>query len=126
MRAPRRSFIGFSQAFPKLIVDSFGFKPYGSTTVNPKAPVATDFAWLGALVGSIIRPVGGILADRYGGARVTQWNFAAMFALTIAGGVIIQQTRSLANPEENWGAFLAVFLREPRPLTPPPHGSRVS
>ena len=33
--------------------------------------------FLGPLVGSLIRPVGGWLADRFGGARTTFWNFVA-------------------------------------------------
>ena len=29
--------------------------------------------WLGPLVGSLIRPVGGWLSDKLGGANVTHW-----------------------------------------------------
>ena len=34
--------------------------------------------FLGPLLGSLIRPVGGWLADRIGGAKITFWNFVAM------------------------------------------------
>jgi NNP family nitrate/nitrite transporter-like MFS transporter len=65
------SFIGYSAAFPLLIKTQF-----------PEVTIAVAF--LGPLVGSIARPLGGLLADRIGGARVTFWNFVAMGAATIA------------------------------------------
>jgi MFS transporter, NNP family, nitrate/nitrite transporter len=67
------SFIGYSAAFPLLIKTQF-----------PTVTVA--IAFLGPLVGSLARPLGGLLADRVGGAIVTFWNFIAMGAATI--GVI--------------------------------------
>jgi len=49
--------------------------------VNPLA-----YAWLGPLTGAVVRPFGGWLADKLGGAKVTLWNFIVM---TIAvGGVL--------------------------------------
>jgi NNP family nitrate/nitrite transporter-like MFS transporter len=67
------SFIGYSAAFPLLIKTQF-----------PAITVA--IAFLGPLVGSLSRPLGGLLADKVGGAIVTFWNFIAMGAATI--GVI--------------------------------------
>lgn len=66
------SFIGYSAGFPLLIKSQF-------PTVS-----ALEYAWLGPLVGALVRPAGGWLADRMGGARVTFWNFVAM-ALAVAG-----------------------------------------
>ncbi|HCL85250.1 MAG TPA: nitrate/nitrite transporter, partial [Comamonadaceae bacterium] len=66
------SFIGFAAGFPLLIKSQF-------PAVNPLA-----YAWLGPLVGAVIRPFGGWLADKFGGARVTLWNFLAM-ALGVVG-----------------------------------------
>ena len=46
-------------------------------------PTPLDAAYLtfiGPLLGSLVRPVGGLLADRFGGARVTFGNFVAMAA----------------------------------------------
>ncbi len=60
------SFIGYSAGFPLLIKSQF-------PGVN-----ALQYAWLGPLVGALVRPVGGWLADKLGGARVTFWNFIAM------------------------------------------------
>ena len=59
------SFIGYSAAFPLLIKTQF-----------PAVTIA--IAFLGPLVGSLSRPLGGLLADKIGGAIVTFWNFIAM------------------------------------------------
>ncbi|WP_248961569.1 MFS transporter [Sphaerisporangium perillae] len=61
------SFIGYTTAFPLLIKSQF-----------PEYTSAVTWAFLGALVGSLIRPLGGRLSDRLGGGRVTLWNFVAM------------------------------------------------
>ena len=60
------SFIGYSAGFPLLIKSQF-------PGVN-----ALQYAWLGPLVGALIRPLGGWLSDKLGGARVTFWNFIGM------------------------------------------------
>jgi NNP family nitrate/nitrite transporter-like MFS transporter len=46
---------------------------------------AASLTWLGPLLGSLIRPLGGSLADRFGGARITCWNFVAM---AVGAGVV--------------------------------------
>jgi NNP family nitrate/nitrite transporter-like MFS transporter len=62
------SFIGYSAGFPLLIKSQF-----------PEVS-ALAYAWMGPLVGAVIRPVGGWLADKMGGAAVTFWNFLVMTA----------------------------------------------
>jgi len=69
------SFIGFSSVFPKLIVDEF--PEFSGLHVGA---AVVSLAFLGALVGSLFRPLGGRLADRFGGARVTIGAFAVMAA----------------------------------------------
>ncbi|HEX7640443.1 MAG TPA: NarK family nitrate/nitrite MFS transporter [Burkholderiaceae bacterium] len=66
------SFIGYAAGFPLLIRSQF-------PGVNPLA-----YAWLGPLVGAGIRPVGGWLADKLGGARVTFWTFVVMAVAVFA------------------------------------------
>jgi MFS transporter, NNP family, nitrate/nitrite transporter len=63
---------------------------------------AADLVWLGPLIGSLIRPAGGWLADRVGGARVTFWNFVAMAA---AAGVVLTASQHKSLP-----AFVAGFM----------------
>merc|ERR1719487_1631228 len=84
------SFIGFSGAFPKLIVDIFQNYPDVECAEkmaldetmkdckNPDAPQTYNFAFLGALIGSLIRPLGGTLSDKIGGARVTHYHAIIM------------------------------------------------
>jgi NNP family nitrate/nitrite transporter-like MFS transporter len=66
------SFIGYSAGLPLLIKSQF------------PGVDAVRYAFLGPLVGALVRPVGGWLSDKVGGARVTFWNFLAM-ALAAAG-----------------------------------------
>ncbi|GAB3538298.1 NarK family nitrate/nitrite MFS transporter [Arthrobacter tecti] len=91
------SFIGFSGVFPKLILDSF---PAFSTFAI--GPAALSLAFLGPLVGSLARPYGGRLADRWGGARITVCAFAvmALAALTVIWTL----------PASNFWLFLTLFL----------------
>ena len=58
------SFIGFGFAFGQVL--QVQFKADFSTPVK-----AAYLTFLGPLLGSLIRPVGGALADRIGGAKVT-------------------------------------------------------
>jgi MFS transporter, NNP family, nitrate/nitrite transporter len=67
------SFIGFGFAFGQVL--QVQFKTEFSTPVQ-----AAYLTFLGPLIGSLIRPVGGALADRLGGAKVTFYNFIAMAA----------------------------------------------
>jgi NNP family nitrate/nitrite transporter-like MFS transporter len=83
------SFIGYSAAFPLLIKTQF-------------PSVTIGIAFLGPLVGSLARPVGGLLADKVGGAIVTFWNFIAMAAATI-GVLYFVGTKDFLG-------FLAMFL----------------
>ena len=60
------SFIGFSAGFPMLIKTQF-------PDVNPMT-----YAFLGPLVGALMRSMGGWLSDKLGGALLTFWVFALM------------------------------------------------
>ncbi len=84
------SFIGYAAAFPLLIRTEF-------PEVN-----ALQFAFLGPLVGALIRPLGGWISDKYGGAIVTFWDIVAMIAATI--GVIYFYNAG------NFTGFLIMFM----------------
>jgi len=89
------SFIGFSFAFGQVLTVQFKDTPRQ----------AADLVWLGPLIGSLIRPAGGWLADRVGGARVTFWNFVAMAA---AAGVVLTASQHKSLPVFVTG-FLLLF-----------------
>jgi MFS transporter, NNP family, nitrate/nitrite transporter len=67
------SFIGYSFAFGLVLQTQFQRTPLEAAAVT----------FLGPLLGSLIRPLGGNLADRIGGATVTFWNFLAMALSTL-------------------------------------------
>jgi NNP family nitrate/nitrite transporter-like MFS transporter len=94
------SFIGFASVFPKLIADQF---PAFSTIQVGQA--AVSLAFLGALVGSLARPYGGRLADRFGGSRVT----VGAFALMGLGALALIRTMSMQNFWVFLGCFLVLF-----------------
>jgi NNP family nitrate/nitrite transporter-like MFS transporter len=83
------SFIGYSAAFPLLIKTQFPAYSVG-------------LAFLGPLVGSVIRPVGGIIADKVGGAVVTFWVFVAMCASVLGVMYFVEQ--------KQFAGFLTMFL----------------
>ncbi|KAB2927707.1 MAG: MFS transporter [Candidatus Contendobacter sp.] len=60
------SFIGLAASFPMLVNTEF-------PTVD-----AFKFAFIGPLLAALVRPIGGWLADRQGGAAITFWSFVVM------------------------------------------------
>ncbi|MDX2826013.1 NarK/NasA family nitrate transporter [Streptomyces ipomoeae] len=90
------SFIGYSFAFGLVLQTQFGRTPLQSAYVT----------FIGPLLGSLIRPVGGALADRFGGAKITLWNYVAMAAAT---GVIVIASMQKSLPLFTV-AFIALFV----------------
>ncbi|MET9709783.1 nitrate/nitrite transporter [Nocardiopsis alba] len=78
------SFIGTGFAFGLLLQAQFGLEPVH----------AAGIAVLGPIVGSLVRPVGGRLADSLGGARVTLWVFTAMAACAAVLVLAVQTGRA--------------------------------
>ncbi|MER6535793.1 nitrate/nitrite transporter [Streptomyces sp. 900105755] len=66
------SFIGYSFAFGQVLTNQFGRTPLQ----------ATYLTFMGPLLGSLVRPVGGWLADKYGGSKITLYNYVGMAAAT--------------------------------------------
>jgi NNP family nitrate/nitrite transporter-like MFS transporter len=88
------SFIGFGFAFGQVL--TVQFKSDFPTPLD-----AAYLTFLGPLVGSLIRPVGGLLADRLGGARVTAVTFVMMSA---AAGIVL-----LASTQKSLDLYLVGF-----------------
>ncbi|WP_333841096.1 NarK family nitrate/nitrite MFS transporter [Pelomicrobium sp.] len=98
------SFIGYSAGFPLLIKTQF-------PGVDP-----LQYAFLGPLVGALIRPVGGWISDKLGGARVTFWNFIVM-ALAVIGVLYFLPKGAAGGFALPWGpaegsfpGFFAMFM----------------
>lgn len=77
------SFIGFSFAFGQVLQINFlaGLAHSGKVTPAMSAAAslnAAQIAFLGPLLGSLSRPVGGWFADRIGGGKITLYTFVAM------------------------------------------------
>ncbi|MEV5126093.1 nitrate/nitrite transporter [Streptomyces decoyicus] len=85
------SFIGYGFAFGLVLQNEFGATPLA----------AVGYTFLGPLLGSFSRPLGGWLADRIGGARVTCWNFLGM---GVGTAVLI-----IAANLHSFGLFVAGF-----------------
>jgi NNP family nitrate/nitrite transporter-like MFS transporter len=90
------SFIGFSFAFGLVLQNQFGRTPLQ----------AAQLTFIGPLLGSLIRPVGGLLADRFGGSKITFWNFVTMAAAT---GVVVYASSIKSLPVFLVG-FIALFV----------------
>ncbi|MEV6978240.1 nitrate/nitrite transporter [Kitasatospora sp. NPDC093806] len=93
------SFIGFGFAFGQVL--QVQFHDRFDTPVK-----AAALTFLGPLLGSLLRPVGGRLADRWGGARVTLATFVAMGAGT---AVVLAASRAGSLPLFLSG-FIALFV----------------
>jgi NNP family nitrate/nitrite transporter-like MFS transporter len=89
------SFIGYSAGLPLLIKTQFPDVSYG-----------VGLAFLGPLVGSLVRPLGGWMSDRWSGTRVTFATFAAMIVAVL--GVLF----CLGSRDAGWAfpAFLGTFM----------------
>ncbi len=96
------SFIGYANAFPKLMDDVF---------VTPTNGLITSrYIWVGAAVGALIRPVGGWLSDKLGGARVTQWDTWVMVVATVLAGWFVSLAHASETPEQYFWPFLITFV----------------
>jgi NNP family nitrate/nitrite transporter-like MFS transporter len=97
------SFIGYAFALPLVIKNTFpeflGAHPFIATYL-------AGLGFVGALIGSIARPLGGFLSDRIGGARVTFAVFLgeALFTVTAIIGVNEHSFPLF------FGSFMLIFL----------------
>jgi NNP family nitrate/nitrite transporter-like MFS transporter len=86
------SFIGYSFAFGLVLQNQFGRTPLQAAAVT----------FLGPLLGSFSRPVGGWLSDRIGGGKVT---FATFVGMAVATVVLI-----LASNSKSLALFTIAFI----------------
>jgi NNP family nitrate/nitrite transporter-like MFS transporter len=79
-------------------------------TSNPNGPSALMFAWMGPFIGALIRPLGGMWADRIGGAKVTQIISVVMVACAIGVAYFMKLAYASATPEVYFYPFLGLFI----------------
>jgi len=104
------SFIGYSNAFPKLIDDVFGVIRVGENAGQATGMSSAAFIWIGAGVGALIRPLGGWLSDKLGGARVTHWDTILMILSTVGAGYTVSLAMESPDPTQYFMPFLALFI----------------
>lgn len=89
------SFIGFGFAFGQVLQVQFAHS-------YPTPLKAAYITFLGPLIGSLVRPIGGRLADRFGGGPVS----FATFVLMAGGAAIVL----IASTSKSLGLFIAGFV----------------
>ncbi len=111
------SFIGYSAAFPLCIKVVFGFQHLmGESGVmnhdlaNPNGPSALMYAWMGPFIGALIRPVGGWISDRVGGAKVTQLVSVVMIASAFGVAYYLHAAYQSPTPEKFFWPFFGLFI----------------
>jgi len=110
------SFIGYAAAFGLTIKVVFGFQhlmvdgAMTHGTANPDGPSALMYAWMGPFIGALIRPVGGMIADKLGGAKVTQIVSVVMVASALGVAYYIQKAYVSATPQDYFLPFMILFL----------------
>lgn len=110
------SFIGFAAAFPLAIKVIFGFQHIvvdgvmTHNTQNPLGPSALTYAWMAPFIGALIRPVGGWLADRFGGAMVTQFCAIVMVLSSLGAAYYMSLAYQSETPQDFFVPFFVLFL----------------
>ncbi len=110
------SFIGYSAAFPLAIKVVFGFQHLEvdgvmtHDTLNPNGPSALMFAWMGPFIGALIRPFGGWISDKVGGAKVTQVITIIMILSALGVAYYMHAAYQSATPEDFFLPFFVLFL----------------
>jgi NNP family nitrate/nitrite transporter-like MFS transporter len=92
------SFIGLAAGFPMLVNTEF------------PAVDAFKFAFIGPLVAALVRPLGGWLADRMGGAMITFWIFVVMTVAPLIAALFLPAAGGDGSLLGFVLAFMALFV----------------
>jgi NNP family nitrate/nitrite transporter-like MFS transporter len=92
------SFIGLAAGFPMLVNTEF------------PAVDAFKFAFIGPVLAALVRPIGGWLADRLGGAMITFWVFVVMAVAPLVAVVFLPTAGGSGNLLGFVLAFIVLFI----------------
>ncbi len=95
------TFSGFAASTPLLIRETFG--------KLPDAPDPLSYAWIGPMVGALIRPIGGMLSDKFGGSNMTMLVFLIMGSSAI-GLTFLSAPTSAAQFQMFFIVLLGIFF----------------
>ena len=112
------SIIGYAAGFPLAIKVVFGFQHLATDVAgvldhsqkNPGGPSALMYAWMGPFIGAFIRPLGGWIADKVGGAKVTQYVAVAMIGSALGVAYFMKAAYASPTPETYFWPFFLLFL----------------
>lgn len=110
------SFIGFAAAVGLAIKFIFGVQHVMVDGVmthnlpNPYGPATFMYVWVGAFIGALIRPVGGKIADKVGGAIVTQVVAIVMIFSSIGVGYYSALAYQSATPQDYFMPFFVLIV----------------
>jgi len=110
------SFIGFAAAVGLAIKFIFGVKHILGADgtwqhiANPDGPATFMYVWVGAFVGALIRPIGGKMADKLGGAIITQVVSIVMVVCSVGVGYYAHLAYQSATPQEYFMPFFILIV----------------
>lgn len=77
---------------------------------NPDGPATFRYVWVGAFVGALIRPVGGWLSDKVGGAILTQIVAIVMILSSVGVGYYSQLAYKSGSPQDYFMMFFVLIV----------------
>jgi NNP family nitrate/nitrite transporter-like MFS transporter len=107
------TFFGLAAALPLTLEWTFGYVSAidGLRQPNPNAPRTFTYVWMAPLVGLLMRPVGGWVADRFGGARTTQYCAVVMMLAAAGAAFYLAVAYRALEPEQYFFQFfMLTFL----------------
>lgn len=106
------SFLGLAAALPLTLEWTFGYvlAADGMRQPNPNAPGVFTYVWMGPFIGILMRPVGGWVADRFGGARTTQCCALVMMLAAAGAAFYLGAAYRAPEPEQYFFPFCLLMF----------------
>lgn len=106
------SFLGFSAGLPLTLHLVFGYShpAAGVHELNINSPGIFIYVWMGPFIGVLMHPVGGWMAERFGGARITQMCILIMAFSSAGAAYYLFFAYRATEPEQYFLPFLLLLL----------------